>query len=278
MVLTTDRDVFNQQLKEDDVLLSLRSTTEETSDRFFVVVSLLAKCFLNVLNRQFSDYLDGELADPQPDLMTRTSSAPVHNIFCERVLGMVDAQFKRAPNATMAFVDAKVKCQVNKTMDWLVGKPSSEQESLIRFVIGYARRHTKVLRCRDSLMRQLVICRQTEGAQKRDKTDRNKLEKTIRNCLENGLGLDDDVFSNLLPGTKEFFCSFLQNTVDSLPLPIRHVWHVEGEDKVFDGEVVGIETKNKKKCCRVVYSEDDIQVIPVTVLITDALMGDFSFS
>lgn len=278
LVLTIDHDVFNHQLEVDDVLLKLRSNSEETSERFFFTISLLAKCFLNVLSRQLGDYTDGELADPQPDLMAKTSSAPVHNIFCERVLGMVDAQVKRAPNASMAFVDAKVKCLANKTMEWLVGKPSSEQVRMISFAINFARRQVKVLKSRDKLMRQVVIFRQTELAQKRDKTDRNKLERNIRNCLETGLGLDDDVFSSLLPGTKENFNEMFQNPVDCLPLPIRHVWHVDGEDKVFEGEVVAVVTKNKKKCCRVVYSLDDIQIIPVTFLIADAIMGDFHFS
>ena len=56
-----------------------------------------------------------------------------------RILGKVDHQYHRAPNATMGYIGAKVKASQNRTLEWLNKKNVQEQERLIFFVIKRGR-------------------------------------------------------------------------------------------------------------------------------------------
>jgi hypothetical protein len=278
LVLTLECDVFGHPLPvDDDVLSVLRESLHQPGERFFRTVSLLASCFVVVLTRQLDDYLTGELANPTVEMMQQTSSAPLHNIHSERVLGMVDSQFHRAPNASMGFVDAKVKSQANKTMNWLLAKPIKEQDSLIKFVTKQARKHRKTLEDRAQAMRDSVMARQIVVGQKRDKTERNKMEKKVRGCIETDVGLDDEIFAALSTETKQLLSSLLLQKLECLPCTVRHVWDVDGKDQVFGGKIVKYVKKGKKKCCRIVWDVEGQTDIPTTQIITDVVMGDFHF-
>ena len=88
-------------------------------------------------------------------MLEATKSAPVHNIASERILGLTDSQWRRAPNATIGFIDGKVKGKKNKVLAWLKEKPLEVQDRLISYVISRARRYraarkkggSKGLRC-----------------------------------------------------------------------------------------------------------------------------------
>uniref|UniRef100_A0A2C9KSA3 Uncharacterized protein n=1 Tax=Biomphalaria glabrata TaxID=6526 RepID=A0A2C9KSA3_BIOGL len=86
-ILTLEFDVFGHPLLVDDVLVVLRDVELQPGERFFRTVSVLASCFVKVLERQLDDYLTGDLANPTEAMMQQTSSAPLHNIHSERVLG-----------------------------------------------------------------------------------------------------------------------------------------------------------------------------------------------
>ena len=59
-----------------------------------------------------------------------TKAAPVHNIASERILGLTDSQYRRAPNATIGFIDLKVKAKQNKTWNGLRVNPLQNKISL----------------------------------------------------------------------------------------------------------------------------------------------------
>ncbi|XP_055883310.1 uncharacterized protein LOC106069644 [Biomphalaria glabrata] len=276
-ILTLEFDVFGHPLLVDDVLVVLRDVELQPGERFFRTVSVLASCFVKVLERQLDDYLTGDLANPTEAMMLQTSSAPLHNIHSERVLGMVDSQFHRAPNASFGFVDAKVKCQANKTMDWLLAKPVKEQGSLIKFAVRQARKQRKVLEERVQVMGKTIMSRQIVIGQKRDKTERKKVEKKVLGCLEKDAGFGNDIFVALSTETKLILSSLLSERFDCLPLSIRHVWDVDGKDQVFDGKIVRYVKKGQKKCCRIVWDSEGQTDIPTTQIITDVVMGDFHF-
>ena len=75
---------------------------------FPLTASKLAESYIDLLTRQLKRYLTGDLSEPSESLIKETAAAPVHNMHAERVLGMTDAQFSRAPNASTDFIDAKV--------------------------------------------------------------------------------------------------------------------------------------------------------------------------
>ena len=53
-------------------------------------------------------------------------SAPAHNMFAEKTLGLAD--YIILEMHIMGFVDAKVKFKINKTLPWSCSKPHNEQE------------------------------------------------------------------------------------------------------------------------------------------------------
>ena len=95
---------------------------------------------VSVLERQLQSYLTGELSNPTPEMIEITKAAPLHNIFSDQVLAMTDHRYHRAPNATMGFIDSKVKAAKNKTLAWLKTKSNEEQDRLISFSVTRARK------------------------------------------------------------------------------------------------------------------------------------------
>ena len=86
-----------------------------------------------------NDYLTGDLSIPTEHMLKQAKSAPVHNIMSERILGMTDHQTHRAANATVGFIEGKVKASTNKTLQWLDCKEYSEQDRIILFAVKRAR-------------------------------------------------------------------------------------------------------------------------------------------
>ena len=55
---------------------------------------------------------------PEPKkkrLPIAAASAPIHNMYAERTLGVIDALKKGVANADIGFLEAKARCQLNKT-------------------------------------------------------------------------------------------------------------------------------------------------------------------
>ncbi|KAK0051414.1 hypothetical protein Bpfe_019188 [Biomphalaria pfeifferi] len=160
-------------------------------------------------------------------------------------------------------------------MDWLLAKPVKEQGSLIKFAVRQARKQRKVLEERVQVMSKTIMSRQIVIGQKRDKTERKKVEKNFLGCLEKDAGFEN-IFVALSTETKLILSSLLSERFDCLPLSIRHVWDVDGKDQLFDGKIVRY-VKKGQKCCRIVRDSKGQTDIPTTQIITDVVMGDFHF-
>jgi len=93
---------------------------------------------LVVLERQLKPYLVGNLSSATVEMLIQTKSAPIHNMFSEETLGLTDHQFRRAPNASIGFIDGKVKARKNHTLSWLDLKPLEEQQHIISFAVRRA--------------------------------------------------------------------------------------------------------------------------------------------
>ena len=86
---------------------------------------------IEVIERQMYDYIEGNLSNIPTPMASQTLSAPAHNMFAEKTLGLADYHFRNAHNVKIGFVDAKVK---SKTLPWLCSKPHNEQEKILNFV------------------------------------------------------------------------------------------------------------------------------------------------
>ncbi|GFR74380.1 hypothetical protein ElyMa_002161200, partial [Elysia marginata] len=135
---------------------------------------------IKVLERQLSSFISGAFANPTEDMKSKASSAPTHNMSSERALGCLDRMWRQAPNATMGFLNGKLKGKLNDTLGWLEAKPSFESDKLIQFVIAEAKgdRAKKLLEHRQ-LLGEIGVRRLNVEAQ-RAKTKKNSLVKQIK--------------------------------------------------------------------------------------------------
>ena len=135
-IVQGETDVFGKPYRDhsiDEILGRLREGREFTEGELSTAKVLILG-FVDVLKRQMAEYYPGgTLADPSKDLMEQTKSAPGDNIFAERVLGTADNIARRAPNATVQYVDSYVRITHNKTLNWLESRESSEFTDIISF-------------------------------------------------------------------------------------------------------------------------------------------------
>ncbi len=68
-----------------------------------------------MLKRQLDNYL----SEPTSQEKKLGKARPMHIMEAERLMSMTDAQVRRAPNASMDVIEAKVKSKTNHTLQWL---------------------------------------------------------------------------------------------------------------------------------------------------------------
>ena len=59
-------------------------------------------------------------------------------MFAEHTLGLADYLYRKASNIKVGFLDGKVECKINGTMQWLCAHSLNEQENI--FCIRQAQR------------------------------------------------------------------------------------------------------------------------------------------
>ncbi|XP_035824183.1 uncharacterized protein LOC101853268 [Aplysia californica] len=276
LVSSTDC-LFGEPLQDDDeTLRQLRAVPSHHAEVLPETIKKLAGAFVVLLDRQLLRYLQGPLSEPTPSLLDVTSAAPVHNMLSERTLGRLDAQFRRAPNATIGFLDGKVKWQANKTAEWLNSKPSAEQHEIVSFAISQGARNRSALKQKEQENTNVKRQRQVELAQRRDRTDRKKVEVT--DFLTTGT--EGDLFCDLSEDMVHLFHS-IKNTDSAAVSGVKctHTWDVDGEDVIFQAELLRFETFKRKPCLVITYQEDATTAsteskIPVSEFFTDALFND----
>ena len=244
------------------------------------------KGVVTVLERQLAEYLTGDLSTPTPVMLEQTKSAPIHNIYSERILGMTDHQFHRAPNATTGFIDAKVKAAQNKTLQWLSSKECNTQEHLIKFSIKRAREVRVIRKKREDLKTKVCLERQQIRKQKKDQTSRNKLEKKIKAVVASGVideGLQNEL--DLSVEKQQTFISIIEDNKSIEGHYIEHFWFVSSVNTLYHGRILEVK-KPKSGPYKVIVSywldaetEEDSEdhKIPLSQLLTDFVLGDLIF-
>lgn len=160
-MLDATLDVFGHELDPADVVsCSLQSKIlPQEKTEFEDVCHQLVAGSVEVLEKQLNRYLHGELSTPSDEMLHQAMSVPIHNIFAEQVLGLMDHQYRRAPNATIGFIDGKVKAKKNGTLGWLDGKTAEEQLVLQKFAIKRARQVRSLRSTRDEKIRKICYSR-----------------------------------------------------------------------------------------------------------------------
>ena len=220
----------------------------------------------------------------------QSMTVPHHNMQAERIMALTDAEARRAPNATVQYIEAKVKAKTNHTLDWLQCLPASEQAQAISFAIGHTRQQTKEKGGRKEKMTAEVISRMAASSRKRNLQERRKVEKRVRQ-LEVQKDVGKDTVS-ALSMTNDLSDEHIKHIVDLCQDPVSlvganliHMWYdQENEsDEIFHGEIIKL--RRRKKCTfvvayhRISESPDDSEDYDTerTQIITDILYGDLVF-
>lgn len=295
-MIQAKEDCFGRPLNaEDEVLSSLQGAVSETdADQFSAAMDALLQGCVRVLERQLADYITGDLSSPTPQMLHITKSAPVHNIASERILGLTDSQYRRAPNATIGFIDAKVKGKKNKTLPWLKSKPLEEQDRLISYAVCRARKYQVIRKEREAQTTLDYQKRLKEKIQKKDKSFRGKVERKIEDAMAN---MPEDFESELLSFLEKsdnMSKSRCQSVVQMLQDPeslvgkyIYHIWDMGDEGDVpYCGQILELKVSKKKPAkLRIAYwlpeemEEDSADSSSkISEALTDYLIGDLTFS
>ena len=288
-VLQSTEDCFGHPLLEDEVLGALQGGIEEDVVQFKGTMDALLKGSVSVLERQLSEYLTGSLSSPTPEQLKDAKPAPAHNMESERILALTDSQWRRAPNATMGFIDSKVRGKKNNTLESLRCKSFDEQDQLISFAVTKARKFRALRKKREEDMREIYQRRMKQKMLTKDKQLRGKVGKKIEAAISNVPANFTEDLSSLLPHIDISMCEaiipFVQDPGVLVGQNIHHIWDVDAEDILYAGNIIEIkQPKNKPAKVRVAYwlpelneNEAEDTNIKLSELLTDFLLGDMTF-
>ena len=82
-----------------------------------------------MLERQYKHYFEMDLTT---ELCQETETARTHNTDAEEIMGMFSALKKCAPNATLAFLSARMRAKKNHTIEYLDELHSERREKVIK--------------------------------------------------------------------------------------------------------------------------------------------------
>lgn len=241
------------------------------------IVCRLLQETLVVVRNQYQRYSNMTITD---ELVRATSSARLHNIDSEEVMGMFSAAKARAPNATIMLISAKIRARKNKTIAYI--DELANHEDVFNFVRVFARK----LKVKDknsvaSLKKELAtrIC---QKMQLREKSSRRKIEKDCKTLLNAPLKKLREKFPSLedsdIRTLHEILCGKIVGGY------ILHNWAV-GRDLVietYNGRVEKVKRLKKDMKYHVCYwgTEESYNehgedfIVPVAEIATDFICKD----
>ncbi|GFO40098.1 hypothetical protein PoB_006660300 [Plakobranchus ocellatus] len=276
LLLATNEDGFGNRLPSDNVLRALKNT--DSSSSTLEAITLVASKVHSRLERQLKKYRENPAYCPSDKaVQDYTASASVHNMVCERGLGRIDCFLRRAPNANIKTVDAKVRGHLNSTLEWL--ESSNSQHSILAFARKAGAVFRKASAKQKAAIEEKILKRQQEKGQLREMADRKKKEREVKKALE------EDNLEKLLEGVDTECVTFVREVVNGVTGRLfQHLWSTsEGADDLYYATIKKF-GKAKKECkVWVAYwkveegsSEDDAVDYQITMqsLITDIILGD----
>ena len=247
-MLTATQDAFGRAFRPaDEVLKSLRQELTPGDMRLEAAIKALAYATGYKLKMQLAPYLYGHLSKPDAQMLQDTSSCPVHNMWAERTLGIVDALSRRSPNADITFLSAKTRCSQNKTLEWLLSKPKHEQQALLEFCIKEGHVCRQRMKEREAKYVRVQFARMRQKVHKKDVTAMNLLGKEIKEKLKDGGVIVHPALDDLEETQLDKLVSLFQklDARSAGNVLIDHMWWDQTlEDNVtYRGKVMCLKTK-----------------------------------
>ncbi len=177
------QDCFGTELPDNDKTLKALRNDCPDAQAFASDIQAYSAGFTETLARQLGRYLTGVLSVPTLEMFERTKNAPIHNMEAERTLGLVDSHMRRAPNAHIDLISAKVKCTKNKTINWLCSMPADKQRKVIRSAVKQRRSIVKQQKERKEHNLKVMNQRLYEKVEKKQKKETNQAERKAAKFL-----------------------------------------------------------------------------------------------
>ena len=287
-LLTSDQDIFGKPLQEDQLLFDLKRTPFE--GHFKDALKLCVRAIRVVTERQLGEYINGDLSAATPDVLEATKSATPHNVWAERVLGMCSAIHDRTNQASSVYIETKIQCATNKTLEWLNSKDIEEQSKLVTFAVKMARILRQQEKDRKRWLRVEAERRLVEVAEKKDEKTRRAFEGQIATAAKTG-GVDGflsmDRFSNLAEDQVEKVRDILAKK-SMRGVRFSHDYDENGATETWQAEIIG-QTRRKSGLLtyRVKYwidgfqeemdEDPDVYNLFAEKILCDLFMGDLKF-
>ena len=261
--------------KDDPLIIKIASSVDDPS---LHLLKLLLNACIDVLQRQLRRYIEGDLSNPTPQMIEQAQSAPSDNMASERALAMTDSNWRRAPNATAGFINGKIKCRLNRTLEWLEEHPDCQ--ALLRFAVKEGYKARRVDSHRKAALDVETSSRQDDVARKRDTKKRKDIEKGVAQLFESGSAatVDDNENVQHIVSDPEWLIGQI----------MVHNWEDDGIVIPYYGRFKSLSKKTPpkkgKQIVKVMYwKKDSIETLgeeySVTLeeLVTDILLGDLLF-
>ncbi|XP_065656610.1 uncharacterized protein LOC136082008 [Hydra vulgaris] len=271
---------FSQKLVFDKVHKSLLKTTDITL--LNKITSTLLSSIECVIHRQLHNYISCLLSNPTEKILKDTLSAPANNMHAERALGMTDCLLRKAPNATIGYLDSKVKAKLNHTLQWIESKPEDIQRNLIQFSITRGSQIRKAGVLESKGIDDNIKTRRIEASQKANKAFRQKLERDVKKVLLNNASVGNEMFIKVAPNQKPFLKIMLSNQSMTSHL-FNHEWELDNrQDKIFYWRILTERQKDKRTVYVTSYwgfdedSSEDFDIF-IESIIADIILGKLFF-
>lgn len=195
----------------------------------------------------------GAFSAPTAEQLAETACAPVHNMFAERTLGKTDALIRKAPNASLCYVEGLISFRTNNTLEWLLNHPSSD--SMVSLAVTEGRGAKARAKTEMEKLHQEEAQRQEARAKGREKRQFNIVQKVARQLL-GADGLDPGMVRSQLAESADAPVSeavvavaykFLSAPSDLVYTKVVHTCNNE----TFNGRILKV--KKDKKSVQVGY-------------------------
>ena len=171
-------------------------------------------------------------------------------MFAEHTLGLADYLYRKASNINIGFLDGKVECKINGTMQWLCAHSLNEQENIVKFCIRQAQRVKLVSKEHEHNISILQDQRLKDKIQKKENSLRRKIEKKLQ-CV----ALEEVDLSNEFPDISEckrnVILSVLSNASVINDLYFEHVDH---HNVLYNGHIICVKQSKKSQVPKVIIT------------------------
>ena len=164
-------------------------------------------------------------------------------------LGMVVSQMRRAPNANVDFIDAKVKFRTNGVMDWL-NDDDNDRENDIRYAVLRARRLSKEKQIRHVRNLNLKIQKLYATQVKKDTKKKKKVEQAVDTLRKKSTVSPDDItgaFPYVSTEVQADIIKMITNPNSCAGRMLTHVWVLDDNktEQRFLGKIVRMKYRSK---------------------------------